>query len=193
MIALIALATAIGQLPNEAFLGTSTHDTCSPPSNTTRVCFEDDGHAGTVCELPEPLCASGYQYAPRLITQTAYPSLCSTYTWTWRCLAVTTTPTTTATTTPSTSATTTPTTSVTTTPPTTTTTTTTTTATTTTATVPDVSQTNDKKEEEKSLSWFWIAVIVLAGAIVLAIIYFTLGFKACGGERVAPSKSSSQL
>jgi len=103
MLALITLAV-VAQLPDDALVETTTHDTCSL-SNTTASCFVG-GCASTTCVVPEPRCASGHQHTLRMVTLTV--GGCTAHTWTWRCAATTTT----ATTTPTTTATTTPTTTI---------------------------------------------------------------------------------
>ena len=140
MIALLALGVAVAQLPNNALIGTTTYDTCSP-SNVT-ACF-DGGCASTGCVLSEPQCDSGYQHTLQMITLTA--NECTAHTWTWRCAAETTTTVTTTTAT---------------------TTVTTTTPTTTATTTPKLLKTTNDSDKGK-LAWYWIVVIALAAFIVL--------------------------
>jgi len=159
MLALITLAV-VAQLPDDALVETTTHDTCSL-SNTTASCFVG-GCASTTCVVPEPRCASGHQHTLRMVTLTV--GGCTAHTWTWRCAATTTT----ATTTPTTTATTTPTTTATTT---TATTTPTTTATTTpTTTIKAVLETNN--DSKNRLATHWIVVIVVGGIVLLSCIFY---------------------
>lgn len=166
MIALLTLGAAVAQLSDNALVGTTTHNTCSP-SNAT-ACF-DGGCASTGCILPEPQCNSGYRHTLQMVTLTA--GECTAHTWTWRCTATTTTPTTTATTTATTTPSTTPTST------TTTTTKTETTTTTDTATTPKLLEAANGSNENK-LAWYWILAIALATFIVLGCLYFACGFKA---------------